>query len=167
MASYAVLALNLFIATLFVVRRVERRRASVTQIVQSLPALAVGAAAVAIAIDAAVWSPLPLVLLLGGLSFSLWAFAHLGRSFAVLPGHRETVTRGPYRLVRHPAYLGELAMITSVAIAASSWLAAALLLALVPLLMLRIAAEERVLMGDAAYRHYVRAARWRLVPGLW
>ncbi|MEM9696900.1 MAG: hypothetical protein AAGA56_30470, partial [Myxococcota bacterium] len=35
----------------------------------------------------------------------------LGRSFAVLPSRRGLVRRGPYRLVRHPAYCAELTMV--------------------------------------------------------
>ena len=42
----------------------------------------------------------------------LWLLASvlaLGRCFGVLPEARGLVTRGPYRTVRHPVYLGEIA----------------------------------------------------------
>ena len=47
------------------------------------------------------------VVVLGTL-FSIWALARLGRCFGLLPEVRGLVRGGPYRLVRHPVYLGEL-----------------------------------------------------------
>jgi protein-S-isoprenylcysteine O-methyltransferase Ste14 len=42
----------------------------------------------------------------------------LGRCFGVLPEARGLVTRGPYRWVRHPVYLGELTAATGLVLAA-------------------------------------------------
>jgi protein-S-isoprenylcysteine O-methyltransferase Ste14 len=42
----------------------------------------------------------------------------LGRCFGVLPEARGLVTRGPYSVVRHPVYLGELAACTGLVLAA-------------------------------------------------
>ena len=41
----------------------------------------------------------------------------LGRCFGVLPEVRGLVTRGPYRVVRHPVYLGELGACAGLALA--------------------------------------------------
>src|SRR5437763_13119261 len=57
------------------------------------------------------------VLLACGLVFAIASVAFLGRCFGVLPDVRGLVTRGPYRLVRHPLYLGELTALLGVAIA--------------------------------------------------
>src|SRR5881394_1048149 len=49
-----------------------------------------------------------------GLGFAICSVAVLGRCFGVLPDVRGLVTRGPYRLVRHPLYLGELTAVLGV-----------------------------------------------------
>ena len=51
----------------------------------------------------------------------LWLLASvlvLGRCFGVLPEARGLVRRGPYRLVRHPVYLGEIIALAGLTIAA-------------------------------------------------
>lgn len=47
-------------------------------------------------------------LLLAGLGFSIWAIRFLDRSFSMLAQARAVVRTGPYALVRHPLYTGEL-----------------------------------------------------------
>ena len=47
------------------------------------------------------------VVLVGTL-FSLWSLAVLGRCFGIFPEARGLVTRGPYRWIRHPIYLGHI-----------------------------------------------------------
>src|SRR5262249_24431424 len=37
-----------------------------------------------------------------------WSLATLGRCFGLFPEARGLVRSGPYRMVRHPVYLGEL-----------------------------------------------------------
>lgn len=43
-----------------------------------------------------------------GTVFAIWSLAILGRCFGILAEVRGLVLRGPYRLVRHPVYLGEI-----------------------------------------------------------
>jgi protein-S-isoprenylcysteine O-methyltransferase Ste14 len=46
----------------------------------------------------------------------------LGTCFGVLPEARGLVTRGPYRLVRHPVYLGEIVALAGLAVSsAHAW----------------------------------------------
>jgi protein-S-isoprenylcysteine O-methyltransferase Ste14 len=78
------------------------------------------------------------------------------------------VTGGPYRYVRHPAYVGAILYELAVPVLLASWWA------FIPsglgavLLVLRTALEDRTLLADLkGYTEYARQARFRLVPGLW
>ena len=43
---------------------------------------------------------------LSGIALWMLAMLHLGKSLAVLPGGERLVTRGVYRYLRHPVYMG-------------------------------------------------------------
>jgi protein-S-isoprenylcysteine O-methyltransferase Ste14 len=81
----------------------------------------------------------------------------------------EPVTRGIFRILRHPAYLSGFLMYAGIGIACASWVL--LLLAVLWIVFLHIAvpAEERFLLekyGDA-YREYMnRTPRWIGLPKL-
>jgi protein-S-isoprenylcysteine O-methyltransferase Ste14 len=84
---------------------------------------AASAAAVAVApADAAgsgpAWIAVSATVTLGSLALAGASLGRLGRCFGVLPDARGVVTSGPYRLVRHPLYLGELGAVAGVAVAA-------------------------------------------------
>lgn len=99
-----------------------------------------------------------------------WQFASkytLGRSFGLLPAARRIVVAGPYRVVRHPIYLGYLVGHIGFLAANFSWRNLAVIGLLYVAQVVRIAREERVLGIDAGYREYMQRVRWRLVPGLY
>lgn len=81
---------------------------------------------------------------------------------------QQVVSTGPYGVVRHPMYVGVLLMYLSMPIGLGSWWAALPALGMIPVLVIRIVDEERVLVRDLpgydAYREKVRA---RLIPGVW
>lgn len=97
----------------------------------------------------------------------LWCFWHLRKSFAIFPALRQLVKSGPYRILRHPAYLGEWAMAIACAAAMQdiwTWLLA---ISILPLLILRIQREENCLAADTLFSEYKSQTRYRLIPFIW
>ncbi|NQU07607.1 MAG: isoprenylcysteine carboxylmethyltransferase family protein [Candidatus Abyssubacteria bacterium] len=82
-------------------------------------------------------------------------------------GH-EVVEGGPYRIVRHPGYVGAILLATSISLVLGS------LWALIPagvvavLLIVRTCLEDTTLQRElTGYADYARRVRFRLVPGIW
>ncbi len=82
-------------------------------------------------------------------------------------GHA-VVNQGPYRLVRHPAYLASILHMFGTGLAlGSAWaLAAAAVLSLV--VAVRTSLEDRALRAELeGYGEYASRVRFRLLPGIW
>ena len=92
---------------------------------------------------------------------------HVGQDDLDPTAVRGIVARGPYRWVRHPLYTGEFVLMAACVLAAPDGLRLAALAGAAALLVVRIRAEEEVLMASTPYRDYARGVAWRLVPGLW
>jgi protein-S-isoprenylcysteine O-methyltransferase Ste14 len=109
-----------------------------------------------------------IVLITIGWVVSVWSLAVLGRSFGVLADARSFVARGPYRLVRHPLYLGELINLAGLVVGSKRWVLPCVAWSvLVGVQLVRAVYEERVL--DAAfpeYGQYRQRVRARIVPGV-
>lgn len=92
------------------------------------------------------------ILIVLGIAFRALAIWTLRDCFSFgLCVPREIVTRGIYRYLRHPAYLGSIMILSGVALlhagAAVIWLAVAFFLS-------RAVQEEQLLSMDARYRSY-------------
>jgi protein-S-isoprenylcysteine O-methyltransferase Ste14 len=90
----------------------------------------------------------------------------LGRCFGVLPEARGLVTRGPYRFVRHPVYLGELAACGGLMLAAPTTRNFFVVLVFAVAQAVRMGLEEKELAEQfPEYRRYAETTP-RLVPRL-
>lgn len=114
------------------------------------------------------WNIAGLAMFVGGLTFALVAVFTLRRfymSTLVIRKDHELITRGIYRLVRHPIYFGVLVACLGVPVYAPSWFGLATMALLIPIVLNRIRLEERLLVkefGDA-YRAYQKTTS-RLIP---
>jgi protein-S-isoprenylcysteine O-methyltransferase Ste14 len=105
-------------------------------------------------------------LLVAGTAWSVWSLRFLGKNLSVIAQARGVADQGPYKLVRHPLYAGELVSALGLALAAGTLPAAILWLALLGMQAYRALREEQVLLDALpGYREY-RARTAALVPGL-
>jgi protein-S-isoprenylcysteine O-methyltransferase Ste14 len=113
-------------------------------------------------------TPLTTGLLFAGALWQIFAKLSLGRAFGLLPADRNIVTRGAYRVVRHPIYLGYLVSHSGFFCAHASLRNLLVYGGLYALQWMRIEREERwLLRHQDAYRAYQGRVRWRLLPGLY
>jgi protein-S-isoprenylcysteine O-methyltransferase Ste14 len=108
---------------------------------------------------------------LGGVLFA-WAMAHNAKFATVVrvgeEGAHPVATDGPYRIVRHPGYLGACLQAVGLPLLFGSWwscLAAAIALVAV---VIRTALEDRALQSELpGYDRLVAQTRYKLMPGVW
>lgn len=115
------------------------------------------------------WLPQPvgLSLIIAGLLLTIGAKIALNRSFGLAAANRGVKRAGPYRLLRHPMYAGyALTQIAFLLLNPCAWNLGVYALAW-SVQVLRIRAEEKLLLEDPAYREYAGQVRFRLAPGLY
>jgi protein-S-isoprenylcysteine O-methyltransferase Ste14 len=104
------------------------------------------------------------LLQLAGAAFVCVSLAFLGRSFGLVAANRGVVEQGPYRLVRHPVYLGYLVVQLAYVAENPSIRNAVIVLCATMGQLIRIKYEEDVLVSDPAYEAYKHRVRFRLIP---
>lgn len=125
------------------------------------------------------WSPvfptwlniLGFILIVLGYTFAGWALAE-NRFFSTMVriqtdrGH-VVCDSGPYRIVRHPGYAGNILALPGIVLALGSvWTIIPVIVALI-IAVIRTALEDKTLQEELpGYRDYVRRVRYRLIPGV-
>ncbi len=111
------------------------------------------------------------LLFAAGGALRLWPVFVLGDRFsglvAIQPGHT-LVTNGLYRIIRHPSYLGLLISTFGWGLAFRSGVGVMLAALMIPPLLARIGAEERLLRAHFGGEYEAYCARTsRLIPGIY
>lgn len=82
-------------------------------------------------------------------------------------GHA-VATGGPYRFIRHPAYVGTVLFELAVPVLLASWWALVLSGLNAVLIVFRTALEDRTLQAELiGYADYAHNVRYRLLPSIW
>ena len=107
-----------------------------------------------------------------GYAFAVWAMAE-NRFFSSVVriqtdrGHA-VCDSGPYRLVRHPGYAGNIPPLLGIVLALGSVWALIPGVAVLIIAVVRTALEDQTLQEElSGYRDYARRVRYRLIPGIY
>jgi protein-S-isoprenylcysteine O-methyltransferase Ste14 len=124
-----------------------------------------------------VWSHVPVWLailsqagVLAGYLFTFWVMkvnSFASRIIEVQSGQK-VISTGPYRLVRHPMYLGAIVIFLFMPLALGSYWALLPATLLIPVIVFRLLNEEKVLRKDLpGYSDYCMHTRFHLIPYVW
>jgi len=104
------------------------------------------------------------VFLIAGLCISVGAKLTLRRSFGIVAANRGIKRTGLYGIVRHPMYLGYTVSNLGALLINPSLFNACLFIIWSMFQIMRIHAEERILIQDPAYKAHVGLVRYRILP---
>ncbi|HUP81701.1 MAG TPA: isoprenylcysteine carboxylmethyltransferase family protein [Pirellula sp.] len=112
------------------------------------------------------WDRVAILLTIIGLMTQLVSKLTLGRRFGVVAANRGLCMSGPYRLVRHPIYMGYVLLHTGFFLLNPTLWNLCVFTTLYTIKIPRILAEERHLGQDPEYQQYMKKVRSRLIPGV-
>jgi protein-S-isoprenylcysteine O-methyltransferase Ste14 len=108
--------------------------------------------------------PLCTAIQISGAIVGSYCLITLGRSFGIVAANRGVQTRGPYGIVRHPAYAAYCVTVTGYLLENPTWRNVFVALVIATAMAFRIREEEACLLGDPAYALYQERVRYRLLP---
>lgn len=102
-----------------------------------------------------------------GTALSVFALAHLGRSFSVMAEAKRLITSGPYRVIRHPLYMFEAVASLGIVLQFFSFYVVLMYLVHCFLQFQRMKNEEAVL--EAVFPEYqtYKLKTARVIPGIY
>ena len=106
---------------------------------------------------------------LGIVLWAMWANAYFSAVVRIQTERGHTVaTGGPYRIVRHPGYVGAILFTVAMPLMFGSvWALIPAVLAAI-LYVIRTKREDETLQAELpGYREYTQQTRYRLIPGVW
>jgi protein-S-isoprenylcysteine O-methyltransferase Ste14 len=93
--------------------------------------------------------------------------SYAGSTIKVYEGQK-VITSGPYALVRHPNYVGDLFLLLGIPLALGSWWGLLIFALLIPMMVWMIHDEEIFLKVNLpGYVEYTQKVHYHLVPYLW
>lgn len=123
------------------------------------------------------WSQMPAYVSIIGIGMVvlanvIWYISKKENSFAgagimIYEGHK-VISTGPYALVRHPNYVGDLTLVLGASLALGSWWGPAFFAMMIPAMVWMIFDEEKFLKKNLpGYIEYTQKVHYRLIPYLW
>lgn len=119
-----------------------------------------------------IWSQVsPIVSVVGDLLVALGCFINFvvfrvnpyGASTIQVVEGQMVISTGPYRIVRHPMYVGDLVLVVGTPLALGSWWSLLALVVTTPAVIWRILDEEALLRSElSGYTKYAQHVRYRL-----
>lgn len=110
-----------------------------------------------------------LAIAVSGIALRLWANRTLGKFYTRtlrVAEDQSIVRQGPYRIIRHPGYLGSILMWVGAGLATANWIAVTVaVVVMFAAYAYRIQAEEAMLIAVSSkdYGEY-KARTWKLIP---
>jgi protein-S-isoprenylcysteine O-methyltransferase Ste14 len=100
-----------------------------------------------------------------GLAISMYALFYLKLNFSIMPEARGLTTAGPYALVRHPVYTGEIMSLLGILAAVPNIVGVLILLSFIAAQWVRAGWEEKTLThAFPDYAAYAARTTKRLIP---
>ena len=106
------------------------------------------------------------IIMIFGMVLSIYSLSVLGRNFSIIPQGRHLVQRGPYKLVRHPLYLGELITVFGIALAGFTTSKLFVYLLLIACQVYRALQEEELLRKMFPEYDEYCSRTVRFIPGI-
>lgn len=103
-------------------------------------------------------------LIIIGTMITIVSVLYLNRSISIVPAERRIKTMGPYRVIRHPMYSGEILGLFGYLLANVSLLNILIVTGNTVLLLIRLNREELFLSRNEPYRKYTEKTSWKLLP---